>query len=66
VRECLGRLEAGDREVLALSYEQTLGAEEIGRRLGISAGAVRVRKHRALSRLAELMGVTKARQRGHD
>jgi len=66
VRGCLGRLEAADREVLALSYEQTLGADEIGARLGISAGAVRVRKHRALARLAELMGVTKARQRGHD
>ena len=66
VRECLGRLEAADREVLALSYEQTMGAEEIGRRLGISAGAVRVRRHRALARLAELMGVTKTRQRGHD
>ena len=66
VRECLGRLEAADRELLALSYEQTLGAEEIGSRLGISAGAVRVRRHRALARLADLMGVTKARHRGHD
>jgi RNA polymerase sigma-70 factor (ECF subfamily) len=66
VRECLGRLEAGDREVLVLSYEQTLGAEEIGRRLGLTAGAVRVRRHRALARLAELMGVTRTRDRGHD
>ncbi len=63
VRRSLDRLEASDRDLLALSYDDALGAEEIGQRLGITAGAVRVRRHRALARLAELMGVTKSRKR---
>src|SRR5262245_7678112 len=66
VRRCLARLEGPDRQLLAMSYEETLGAEEIGQRLGITAGAVRVRRHRALARLAEFMGVTKSRKRGPD
>jgi RNA polymerase sigma-70 factor (ECF subfamily) len=58
VRDALERLAPGDREVLVLSYSETLGAEEIGSRLNLTAGAVRVRRHRALQRLAELLGVT--------
>lgn len=65
VRQCLARMEESDRKLLAMSYEEALGAEEIGRRLGVTPGAVRVRRHRALARLAELMGVTKATQREH-
>ncbi|MEX1245658.1 MAG: sigma-70 family RNA polymerase sigma factor [Thermoanaerobaculia bacterium] len=64
VRRCLAQLDETDRRLLALSYEEALGAEEIGVRLGITAGAVRVRRHRALGKLAELMGVTKSRERG--
>jgi RNA polymerase sigma-70 factor (ECF subfamily) len=63
VRRCLARLDEPDRRLLAMSYDEELGAEEIGVRLGITAGAVRVRRHRALGRLAELIGVTKSRER---
>ena len=63
VRRCLSRLDDDDRSLLAMSYEEALGAEEIGTRLGITGGAVRVRRHRALGKLAELMGVTKSRDR---
>jgi RNA polymerase sigma-70 factor (ECF subfamily) len=63
VRRGLARLDEADRQVLVLSYDEALGAEEIGQRLGVTAGAIRVRRHRALARLAEIMGVTKSRKR---
>ena len=63
IREALERLGPGDREILKLSYAEALGAEEIAARLQLTAGAVRVRRHRALNRLAELMGVTNRSQR---
>ncbi len=56
VREALARLEKDDRDLLALSFEEGLDAEEIGRRLGLAGGTVRVRKHRALRKLAALLG----------
>lgn len=58
VREALGRLAGDERELLEMTYRDELGAEEIGRRLGATPGAVRVRRHRALRRLAALLGVT--------
>jgi RNA polymerase sigma factor (sigma-70 family) len=58
VREAFTHLAPGDREVLSLSYVDALGAEEIARRLNSTPGAVRVRRHRALHRLAEILGVT--------
>jgi len=64
VRGALERLDAGDRELLSLTYVETLAAGEIGRRLGLSAGNVRVRRYRALRRLAELLGVTPNAERG--
>jgi RNA polymerase sigma-70 factor (ECF subfamily) len=63
VRDCMERLGESDRALLAMSYDESLDAEAIGQRLGITAGAVRVRRHRALARLAELMGVTKRPER---
>ena len=63
VRLALGRLEAGDRELLQLSYGSELSAADIGRRLGLSEGAVRVRRHRAIRRLARLLGVTTGPER---
>ena len=42
-----------------MTYRDELDSEEIGRQLGLTAGAVRVRRHRAMRRLAELLGVTK-------
>ncbi len=56
VRDALARLEKDDRELLSLSFEDGLDAVEIGRRLELEPGTVRVRKHRALGRLAALLG----------
>ena len=63
VREALGQLGTGDQEVLRLSYAESLGADEIAGQLNLTAGAVRVRRHRALKRLAEILGVTNRSQR---
>jgi RNA polymerase sigma factor (sigma-70 family) len=59
----LSRLEPSDQELLRMSFGEELSSEEIGRKLGINAGAVRVRRHRALRRLSEVLGVTRAAQR---
>jgi RNA polymerase sigma factor (sigma-70 family) len=56
VRAALARLEAGDVEVLRLTYYDLLGADQIAERLGTTPGAIRVRKHRALRRLADQLG----------
>jgi len=45
-----------DRELLRMLYFQDQEPEAIARRLGLTTGALRVRKHRALQRLAELVG----------
>lgn len=58
VREALGRLEGQERELLEMTFRDELSSESIGRRLGVTPGAVRVRRHRALRRLARLLGVT--------
>jgi RNA polymerase sigma-70 factor (ECF subfamily) len=58
VREAFAQLAPADREVLLLSYVEVLGAEEIAAQLHLTIGAVRVRRHRALNRLAEILGVT--------
>ena len=42
-----------------LTYAEALRTAEIARRLGTSEGNVRVRRHRALGRLATLLGVTR-------
>jgi RNA polymerase sigma factor (sigma-70 family) len=56
LRQALERLEPEDRELLELVYGLELDARETGRRLGATPGAVRVRKHRAIQRLAALLG----------
>jgi RNA polymerase sigma-70 factor (ECF subfamily) len=63
VRQALGQLEPGERQLLEMTYRDELPSEEIGRQLGLTAGAVRVRRHRAIRRLAELLGVTKPADR---
>jgi RNA polymerase sigma-70 factor, ECF subfamily len=55
VRRGLDRLAPGDRELLELMYREGLDAQEVASRLLVSAEAVRVRKHRALRRLAEAL-----------
>jgi len=58
IREGLEQLDRDDREVLTLTYGSGLRAEDIARRLATTAGNVRVRRHRALKRLNDLLGVT--------
>jgi RNA polymerase sigma-70 factor, ECF subfamily len=63
LRKALAELEPEERRLLELTYDQELDSEEIGRRLGLTPGAVRVRRHRAIRRLSALLGVTKSRDR---
>ena len=58
VREALDRLEPDERQLLEMTYRDELSADAIGRRVGATPGTVRVRRHRALRRLAALLGVT--------
>jgi RNA polymerase sigma-70 factor (ECF subfamily) len=55
VRRALQRLARGDRDLLRMMYTEGLEAAEAARRLLVSPEAVRVRKHRALRRLAEAL-----------
>lgn len=50
-RALLARLPVHQRELLVLRVLSGMSAEETGRTLGMSAGAVRVAQHRALARL---------------
>jgi RNA polymerase sigma-70 factor (ECF subfamily) len=54
VRALLGRLSESQRELLLLRVAVGFTAEETGRALGMSPGAVRVAQHRALTRLRAL------------
>ncbi len=53
-RHLLGQLPPTQREILTLRIAAGWSAEETGRALGLSPGAVRVAQHRALSRLRTL------------
>jgi RNA polymerase sigma-70 factor (ECF subfamily) len=55
VRAALDRLREADREILREAFENWHDTDEIASRLGLSAEAVRVRKHRALARLGDLL-----------
>jgi RNA polymerase sigma-70 factor (ECF subfamily) len=56
VRAALGRLAAGDREVLVLRFLERLPTAEVAAVLGISPGAVKLRQLRALERLHAQLG----------
>ena len=58
VRSLLHVLPESSRELLLLRVAVGLSAEETGRALGMSAGAVRVAQHRALNRLRVLASST--------
>jgi RNA polymerase sigma factor (sigma-70 family) len=64
--DALGRIPADDRSLLELTYRDELDSAEIGRRLGLTPGAVCVRRHRAIRKLARLLGVRKASDRDLD
>ena len=53
--DCLGRLPARDRTVVALTFYAERSADEIARELGTSSGNVRVLRHRALGRLQDCL-----------
>ena len=56
VRDALEQMRPDDRDLLRLLYVEGLETAEVARRLGIDAGTLRVRKHRALLRLAAIVG----------
>lgn len=49
---CVARLDPREREVVLSTYVEDLDAAQIGDRLGLTPGHVRVIRHRALTRLA--------------
>jgi len=55
VRALLAHLPETLRELLVLRVAVGMSAEETGRALGMSAGAVRVAQHRAMQRLRSLV-----------
>jgi len=55
VRMALERLGGADRKLLRLLYHDGLGTVEAAAELQTNPGALRVRKHRALQRLAALL-----------
>ncbi len=56
LRAALDGLQAPDREVLELRYQQGLGFDEVGAVVGASGAAVKQRAWRALGRLRALLG----------
>ena len=56
VRHALLKLGSQDRELLRVLYVEGISLEDAGRRLGVTDGAARVRKHRALRRLGKCLG----------
>ncbi|NJD35872.1 MAG: sigma-70 family RNA polymerase sigma factor [Betaproteobacteria bacterium] len=54
---CLEALSERERSVVALSFFADKQADEVGAELAISAGNVRVIRHRALARLRACMGM---------
>ena len=56
VRRALKAMPADDRRLLSMLYFESLGSDVVAEKLGITTPAIRVRKHRALQRLARLLG----------
>jgi RNA polymerase sigma-70 factor (ECF subfamily) len=55
-RDLLSQLPSVQREILVLRVAVGMTADETGRTLGMTPGAVRVAQHRALARLRNLVG----------
>lgn len=62
VREAFDGLPARDRDVLALACWEGLTGPEIGKVVGCTATAARIRLHRARKRLAKALGLTEEDQ----
>lgn len=56
VRGALARLTEPERALLAMLYFEGLATDVVAATLGVTGGTLRVRKHRALAHLAELLG----------
>jgi RNA polymerase sigma-70 factor (ECF subfamily) len=56
VRTGLEQMPEDDRDLLRALYVDGLESTDIARRLGVDPGTLRVRKHRALKRLSEILG----------
>lgn len=56
VRSALDSLPAPERDLLRACFVETEDTETVARRLGTTTAALRVRKHRALRKLAALLG----------
>jgi len=54
--KCLEALAERERSVVSLSFFAEQNGDEVGKALGLSAGNVRVIRHRALGKLRECMG----------
>jgi RNA polymerase sigma-70 factor, ECF subfamily len=55
VREALKQLSPEDRDLLRMMYYEEIDSGTLAQSLGVTAGALRVRKHRVLARLAALL-----------
>jgi RNA polymerase sigma-70 factor (ECF subfamily) len=58
LEQCLERLPERERAVLVMTFYDDRPAEEVGATLGLSAGNVRVIRHRGIERLRVCMNVT--------
>jgi RNA polymerase sigma-70 factor, ECF subfamily len=56
LEQCLGKLEPRDRTVVVGTFVEDRDSDEISEALGISAGNVRVIRHRALAKLQTCVG----------
>lgn len=61
LEQCLERLPERERAVLVMTFYDDRPAEEVGATLGLSAGNVRVIRHRGIERLRVCMNVTETR-----
>jgi RNA polymerase sigma-70 factor (ECF subfamily) len=58
--DCLERLGERERTVILLSFYEERPAEDVGQALGLSAGNVRVIRHRGIARLRTCLGAPAA------
>ncbi len=55
VRQALKQLNTEDGDLLRMMYYEDMDSGALARQLGVTAGAIRVRKHRVLARLGALL-----------
>lgn len=53
VADCMARLSERERSVLLMSFHEERAADEVARTLGLSAGNVRVIRHRGIAKLRD-------------